>query len=341
MEHRWAICYGLNSLGLEFLDLDQNRLVMKRVVIPGTDLEVSQMAYGTASYDGSFPTEDGLRFVAKYVEAGGNFLDTAHCYCFWIAGGDGASERFTGAAVREFGRDNLVIATKGGHVGMNGYPRPDAFMTPELVSRDLEESLDRLGLPSVDIYYLHRDDPRVPVGEVIDSMNEHVRAGRMRYLGASNWSVARYVEANEYAANKGLQPFVVLQNQWSLAEPNWTDLTSPGAMRFIEANEVPALVTHGITVAPYSPTANGYFATSGKRGGGYESELGRRQLAAVEKLAEIRGVTPNQIALAYLINQPSLVIPVLGTRDADHLADALGAAEIELSTEEMAGISAG
>lgn len=299
------------------------------------------MAYGTAGYDGSFPTEDGLRFVAKYVEAGGNFLDTAHCYCFWIAGGDGASERFARAAVREFGRDRLVIATKGGHVGMNGYPRPDAFMAPDLVSRDLDESLDRLGLPGVDIYYLHRDDPRVPVGEVMESLNEHVSAGRIRFLGASNWSVARYVEANAYATAKGLQPFVVLQNQWSLAKPNWTDLTSPGAMRFIEASEVPELVTNGITVAPYSPTANGYFATHGKRGGGYESELSRRQLAAVEKLAEVRGVTPNQIALAYLVNQPALVIPVLGTRDADHLADALGAAEIELSGEELAGISLG
>ena len=315
-------------------------LCMRRIVIPGTDLEVSQMAYGTASYDGTFPTGDGLKFVAQYIESGGNFLDTAHCYCFWVAGGDGASERFVGEAAREFGRDNIVIATKGGHVGMNGYPRPDTFMAPQIIRQDLRDSLDRLKLPSVDLYYLHRDDPRVPVGEVMESLNEHVKEGRTRYLGASNWSIDRYLAANRYAAKQGLQPFVILQNQWNLAQPSWTDLTSPGAMRFIEATELPALFEKSITVSAYSPTANGYFATHGKRGGGYESEQARRQLIAVEDLAESRGVSPNQIALSYLLNQPSLVIPVLGTRNADHLADALGAAEIKLSMDDLEEISA-
>lgn len=308
---------------------------MKRIELPNTDLEVSQLAYGMGSFDGTFPTEDGLRLVAKYVEAGGNFLDSAHCYCFWIPGGDGASERFVGAAVREFGRDNLVVATKGGHIGMNGYPRPDAFMAPHLVRRDLEESLERLSLSSVDVYYLHRDDPRVPVGEIIEAMNEHVASGQARYLAASNWTVARYLEANEYAALNGLQPFVILQNQWSLARPNWTDLTSPGALRYIEDAELPSILEHQVAVAAFSSTANGYFATNGDRGSGYESEESRRRLTAAQQLASQREATPSQIALAYLLNQPSTVFPVLGTRDESHLADALGAAEVSLSSEEL------
>ncbi len=308
---------------------------MKRIVLPKTQLEISQLAYGTGSFDGSFPIEDGLRLMARYVEAGGNFLDTAHCYCFWIDGAGGASERFVGAAAKEFGRDNLVLATKGGHIGMNGYPRPDAFIGPDIVRQDLDESLDRLGLSTVDIYYLRRDDPRVPVGEIIEAVNERTTSGRVRYLGASNWSVDRYLAANEYATAHGLHPFVILQNQWSLARPDWTDLTSPGAIRCIEDDEVPKLVESRVAVAAFSPTANGYFATNGLRGKQFESEQTRCRLSAVAEVAKARGATPSQIALAYLLDQPSLVFPVLGTRDESHLMDALGATVIGLTFEEL------
>jgi len=314
---------------------------MKTIRIPHTDLEVSALAYGTASYDGSFPASRGLELFSKFIEAGGNFIDTAHCYCFWVNGGDGASERFVGEAAREFGRDRLVIATKGGHVGLNGYPRPDAFMTPEIVSRDLEESLDRLGLPSVDLYFLHRDDPRMPVGEIIDSCNEFVSSGLTRYLGASNWSVERYLAANAYAAAKGLQPFVILQNKWSLAQEGPADLDSPGAIRHILDSELEPIQEHQIAVVPFSPTATGYFATAGERAGHYDSPENRRRLAAVHRLAAKHGATSNQIALAYLMNQPFPVIPILGTLNLEHLEDAIGSASIALSSGEVAELRAG
>jgi aryl-alcohol dehydrogenase-like predicted oxidoreductase len=306
---------------------------MKRIILPNTDLEVSQLSYGTAGYDGSFPVADGLKLFGQYIEAGGNFIDTAHCYCFWIPGGEGASERFVGQAVREFGRDKLVVATKGAHVGMNGYPRPDSFLTPEIISKDLDESLERLGLPSVDVYYLHRDDPRVPVGEIIDALNEHVTSGKVRYLGASNWSVDRYLAANDYAKAKDLQPFVILQNQWSLAKPNWSDLTSPGAVRYIEDSEVPRLVEHEIPVAAFTATAAGFFASG--QNSGFASEESSQRLAACQALAAKRSVSSTQIALAFLMNQGSTVIPVIGTKNAAHLADSIDATSLELSTEEI------
>jgi len=322
-------------LGLLLTQGNILKWIMKHITLPATDLKVSPLAYGTASFDGKFPIADGLKLFAQYVEAGGNFVDTAHCYCFWEDGESGASERFVRAAIGEFGRENLVIATKGGHIGMNGYPRPDAFMAPDLVARDLEESLERLGLSQVDIYYLHRDDPRMSVAEIIDSLNEHVASGKTRYLGASNWSVERYLAANAYAAEKGLHPFAILQNQWSLACPPPGDLTSPGAIRYIEDSELEPLAVNHIPVAVFSPTANGYFATNGERGGHYERLESRRRLIAVQSLAKERGATPNQIALAYLLNQPFPVFPILGTRNPDHLEDAFGASEIKLNPEEV------
>ena len=133
-----------------------------------------------------FPTKSGLDLVRRALDLGGNFLDTAHCYSFWVPGGLGRERRAVRGcgSSRDWVAENFVIATKGGHSAVPpDYPRPDAFMSPEVVRQDLTESLDRLDLPQVDIYYLHRDDPRVPVGEVMAALHEHVTSGRGRYLG--------------------------------------------------------------------------------------------------------------------------------------------------------------
>jgi len=308
---------------------------MNYVALPHSDLKVSQIAYGSTGFDGKFPTAEGLQLVSDYLEAGGNFLDTAHCYSFWVEGGSGASERFVGTAAKEFGRERFVIATKGGHIGMPpGYPRPDDFMNPDLVAQDLDESLERLDLPQVDLYYLHRDDPRMPAEEIIEATNEHVKSGKVRYLGASNWSVERYEAANRYALANGLQPFVILQNQWSVIQPTWSDLVSPGAVRFITDEEIPVLKESQTPVAAFTPTAVGFFEKDGNVQG-YKEDQAKPRLAAVKKLAAEKGATPNQIALAFLLNQPFPVIPILGTRNRDHLKDALNSIGLSLSEEEL------
>jgi aryl-alcohol dehydrogenase-like predicted oxidoreductase len=312
---------------------------MKQLQLPNTDLTVSNISYGTTGFDGKFPLADGLALVGQYLEAGGNFLDTAHCYSFWVPDGLGASERFVGAAAKEFGRSSLVIATKGGHCEAGpGYPRPDSFMSPELVQKDLNESLERLDLPQVDIYYLHRDDPRIPVDEVMSAMSDHVTAGRARYLGASNWSTDRYLAANRYATANGLPPFAILQNQWSLAQPDWKDMDAPGAMRYVLDSEIPEVSTQQIPVAAYTASAGGYFATDG-RTGGPDTPLARARLTVATRLATEKAVSPNQITLAYLLNRPFPVIAIVGTRDSAHLKESLEASEIALSDEEIRALT--
>jgi aryl-alcohol dehydrogenase-like predicted oxidoreductase len=313
---------------------------MKRINIPGTDLEVSNISYGTTGFDGTFPEDQGLELVRKYLEFGGNFIDTAHCYAFWMPNGGGASERFVGKAVKTFGRNSMIVATKGGHVGVPpDYPRPDAFMEPELVQKDLTESLERLELDQVDLYYLHRDDPRMPVDEIISAVNGFVNAGQVRYLGASNWSVERYRAANAYAQKNGLHPFVVLQNEWSLAHPSSPNSDAPGSNRTIDDKELEPLGREDIAVAAYTPTANGYFATDGVRGRRNDNQVSRQRLARVQKLAAEKGWTQNQVALAYLLNHPFPTIAVIGTRDPAHLADAVGASELVLSQEHRTFLS--
>lgn len=310
---------------------------MKKISLPATDISVSTIAYGMTGFDGTVEDSRGFRLVERYAEAGGNFLDTAHCYSFWVPGGDGQSERFVGRAVRALGRHRFVVATKGGHIGMPpGYPRPEAFANPDLIARDLDESLDRLGLPQVDVYYLHRDDPRVPVEEFIEACNVHIVEGRARAIAASNWSVERFRRANEYAVRKGLHPFAILQNQWSVARPEWSNLDAPGAVRNVLDQEIGTLIELGAVVAAYSSAANGYFSTNGATGKWFDSPTTRALAPIVHRIAAAKGVTPTQIALAYLLNHPVKAIPIIGTRDEAHLAEALDSVRIELDAAEFA-----
>src|SRR4051794_1197909 len=140
---------------------------MKQHAIPRTQLTVSSLCLGTGSFGTGVKGAEMERLYALFREAGGNFFDTAHCYAFWIEGGLGASERGLGECIRRFGdREAVVIGTKGGHPD-NGpsYRRSDRYLAPEVIAADVSDSLERLGVDTIDLYFLHRDDPRVPVGE--------------------------------------------------------------------------------------------------------------------------------------------------------------------------------
>jgi aryl-alcohol dehydrogenase-like predicted oxidoreductase len=276
------------------------------------------------------------RLYSVFREAGGNFFDTAHCYAFWIEGGLGASERALGECIRRFGdRDGVVIGTKGGHPdGGPSYPRPDQYLAPPVIAADISDSLERLGVATIDLYFLHRDDPRVPVGEIIEALNHEVRKGRIRYLGASNWSVGRIEAANAFAAAKGLRGFVASQPQWSLGEPNWRPTPEP-TMRYVDDEDRVWYAAHEVVVTPYSATSNGYFATDGTRGGGFRNPENEARLRRAQQLAGELGGTPGQIALAYLMNQGFLVVPIIGTTNPEHLHDSLGADQIQFTPQQV------
>ncbi len=275
------------------------------------------------------------RMMEIFLEAEGNFFDSAHCYAFWAPNGLGSSERELGRMLREMRVEDAVVATKGGHIGMDGYPRPDAFMSPEMVAQDLSESLDRLGRPKVELYYLHRDDPRMPVGELLDHMESLKSAGLIGAYAASNWSQPRLQEASDYAKAKGISGFAALQNCWSLARPNWENKDVPGAVRHLEPATARAAAELGLVLAPYSSNANGFFATKGGHGKSFDNPDSRAKLERVCMVARRHGCTPGQVALAYLACQPFPVVPVIGTMVPDHLEENLGALSIRLSEDEL------
>jgi 1-deoxyxylulose-5-phosphate synthase len=310
---------------------------MRMLQTAGTDLRVSAFALGLGDFGTRVRDAAATAVVAHYLERGGNFFDTAHCYSCWVPGGDGASETQLGRTLRELGcREQVVVGTKGGHCQAGeGYPRPDLYMAPEVVHQDLSVSLERLGMDGVDVYYLHRDDPRVPVDEVMEGLNREIAAGRVRYLGASNWCTERLAAANDYAAAHGLQGFAFSQVHFSLADPTW-EVTADPTMRYLTPTDMQWHAESGLAVAAYTPQAGGFFAGRPAAEGGYGTprNLARRERA--RELADLLDCTPTQAAIAWLLHQPFPVVAILGTYNLARIDEAIGALDVTLTPAQTA-----
>jgi aryl-alcohol dehydrogenase-like predicted oxidoreductase len=310
---------------------------MKKIKIPNTELEVSNLCFGTSSLGTSTKGKDADRLIGEFVEAGGCFFDTAHCYSFWVENGLGASERELGACLKRLGYwEDVIVATKGGHPdGGAGYLRPDRYISESIIKSDISESLDRLGTDRIDLYFLHRDDQRVPVAEIMDILNNEIEIGRLQYIGASNWSIERIVEANDYASKNGLQGFVASQVQWSLATPNWEIGIDP-TMRYVTKADAEFYEKSKMPIIAYSSTAGGYF--SGKDAGS-DNAPNRERFKRASELAQKLGYTATQIALAYLMNQKASVIPIFRTSNSEHLREIMASADISLDNDQVEWLS--
>jgi aryl-alcohol dehydrogenase-like predicted oxidoreductase len=308
---------------------------MPLIPIPSTDVRVSPICLGTADWDTLITADAIPRLLDTYLQLGGNFLDSAHCYAAWLPNGEGRSERALGRAVRQLNvRDRVIIATKGGHPTINEhYQRPPQYLSRQVVQTDLAQSLDRLGMDRIDLYYLHRDDGITPVAEIIEMMNEFVRAKQIRYFAASNWSTARIQQANAYATAEKLQCFCCSQICFSLATPTWPIGDTDPTMRYAMAADRRWHTQHQFAVVSFSSTARGYFA--GATDTGYETPENAARLTRTQHLAKELGTTPHQLALAWLMNQPFPVIPITGTVKPHHLQDTLSAASIRLTAQQV------
>lgn len=273
-----------------------------------------------------------------FVAAGGTMLDTAAVY------GDGASERAVGRWLTERGRsDDVLVLTKGAHPFLSDWqPR----VNRAAVFRDLAESRERLGLDTIDLYLLHRDDPSVPVGPLVDGLNELVARGSIRAFGVSNWTTQRIQAANEYAATHSLLGPVASSPHFALAVPR--KAIAPGTVE-IAADDV-ALRWYRERQFPlfaWSSQARGFFSERFSPGSqdprnvariyGREDNWERRRRA--DKLARQRGCTPTQVALAWVLSQPLNAFAIVGPGTVPHLDDCLGALELTLSPSEVAWLN--
>ncbi len=316
---------------------------MKKLTLPGTDLQVSQLCYGTNMLGTAIDQPTANAILDRFVELGGNFLDTARSYGDWVPDAPiGASERAIGQWLKGRNRADVVIATKGAQVDMRAGDYRNR-VTPEDIAQDLSESLDHLGIDTIDLYWLHADNPQAPVGPIVDAMLGHQAAGKIRYFGASNWTPERIREANAYAASKGKQGFVASQTFWGLAAPEREASTAQGYQLYYE-DGYQDIHAEGITMIPYSAQSGGYFTKLAAGEGAvpdflkarYNNPANAKRFAAVQDLAAKHGVSINEIVLAYLVNQPNLTVPIFGARAPEQVEDSVKATALELSAAELA-----
>jgi aryl-alcohol dehydrogenase-like predicted oxidoreductase len=302
---------------------------MKYGRIAGLEKNVSRVVMGVDNQQDL--THASIMFD-DFFARGGNAFDTAHIY------GAGAYEKLLGRWIKNRGvRDDVVIIGKGAHT-------PNC--NPQSVTKHLSESLDRMAVDGVDIYLLHRDNPDVPVGEFVDVLNEHARAGRVKVFGGSNWTLARVDEANAYAKAKGLQGFGVVSNNFSLArmvDPVW-----PGCVRASDPDSRAWFQKKQTPLLAWSSQARGFFlpgrATPGKTD---DAELVRcwysddnfDRLARVNELAAKRNVLPINVALAYVLNQPFPTFALIGPRQLSETRTSLAALDVELSRQDLAWLN--
>ncbi|HYF49451.1 MAG TPA: aldo/keto reductase, partial [Planctomycetota bacterium] len=228
--------------------------------------------------------------------------------------------------------EQIVLLDKGAHT---------PFCTPKDLTRQFKESLERLQTDYVDIYMLHRDNLDVPVGEFVDVLNEHQRAGQMKVFGGSNWSIARVQAANEYAKKKGLQGFSVVSNNFSLArmvDPVWG-----GCISASDPESRAWFTKHQIALMPWSSQARGFFTERANPNDKSDAEMVRcwysddnwKRRERVIELAKKKGVLPINIALAYVLCQPFPTFPLIGPRVLSETRTSLPALDIKLTPDEV------
>src|SRR3954463_12128033 len=309
---------------------------MDYVKLGSTGLEVSRICLGCMSYGvperGSHPwtlDEDASRpFIQKALEAGLNFFDTANVYS------DGTSEEIVGRALADFARrDEIVIATKVHgrmHAGPNG-----AGLSRKAIMSEIDNSLRRLGTDYVDLYQIHRWDHATPIEETLEALHDVVKAGKVRYIGASSMYAWQFSKALYTAKEHGWTRFVSMQNHYNLLN------------REEEREMLPLCADESIAVLPWSPLARGRLTRDwdettsrsqtdefGKKL--YDPASDKVIVERVASLAESRGVLRAQIGLAWLLSKSVVTSPIVGVTKMAHLDDAIAAVDVQLTSEEIA-----
>ncbi|MGE5613894.1 MAG: aldo/keto reductase [Bacillota bacterium] len=231
---------------------------MNYIKFNNTDLSVSPVCLGTVNYGTDLPEREALAQISRFVESGGNFIDTAHVYGDWGDGPKAVSERIIGKWIKENGnRDKLIISTKGAHPewGYMEIPR----VNKKCIEKDLDESLQYLNTDYIDLYFLHRDDPNTPISEIMECLEDARKAGKIRYYGCSNWELPRIKEAQAYCKEHGLHGFICNQIMWSLADVNLHNLPDKTLIPMDEETYAYHSETRMNAMA-YMSVAKGYFA---------------------------------------------------------------------------------
>lgn len=337
---------------------------MKYIQLNNTDLNVSRICLGTAGFGDKLDHEKSFKVLDTFVQAGGNFIDTANVYCKWLEGHGNCSEQIIGKWLKDRGtQGKVIVATKGAHYSFEDQGR--SRVNREDIRTDLDESCRTLGTDVIDFYWLHRDDPKKPAEEIVDILEELQKEGRIRYFGFSNYRTKRLKEIQKCLEERNHPGITAVSNQWSLAgiNPGGNTNPDPTLVEFSREEYKWHCETKTVSI-PFSSTAMGFFSKLQKMGvlytekvdtfwmrnmesqiadlsesikKSYWNETNLRTYQKLLKLQKETGHSLQSLSLAYFFHQPFQTVPVTGVSNLNQLKDALAACDIDFEPELFGG----
>lgn len=306
---------------------------MGKIVISNTDLKVSRINLGGNVFGWTLDETKSFEILDAFFDAGYNFIDTANTYPWWVNGVGGLSESIIGKWAKSRNvRNKIVLATK---VGSENKEHP-VDVSKKHILKSVDESLKRLQTDCIDLYYTHFDDRKTPIEETLSAYDEVIKAGKVRYIAASNISPSRLIESFKVAEERGLPKYVALQPHYNLVE-----------RAKYEKEYLPLVEEYNLTVFPYWALAAGFLTgkyrteadlSKSVRGEGarvYLNEHGLNVLAALDKVAEKHGNQLSTISLAWLLAQPHIGAPIVSATSPSQLDTLFAASELHLDTEDL------
>jgi len=319
---------------------------MKTISISGRT--VSSLLLGSDYFGATVSTADSYALMDRFLELGGNAIDTARMYANWLPGCAGKSEETIGQWMKDRGnRDRVYLITKGGAIKKNSTDK--ARISRADLTSDLEESLVALQTECIDLYFLHRDDEDRPVEEIMDTLHGFIKAGKVRSVGASNWRAHRIEAANRYARSVGMPGFAVSEIQWSLALST-PALHNDPSLVCMDETEYRYYLKNQFPVFAFSSQAKGFFIRGIKNGleannqkalSRFATEENIARLENVRTLMGLRGLTPAQATLGYLTSQPFPTCAIIGCKSIAQLEESMQASDTVLSSEDLSLLNSG
>jgi len=306
---------------------------MKYTRIGDTDLEVSRINFGGNVFGWTLDEKESFEILDAFAGAGFNFLDTADTYAWWINGTGGQSETIIGNWMKARGnRDKTIVATKvGSHTKEHDYD-----ISRKHILKSVDQSLKRLGTDYIDLYYTHFDNGETPVEETLSAYDELIKAGKVRYIAASNVSPERLNESFEVSEKMGLPKYVALQPHYNLVERTK-----------YETQYAPLVEKYGLTVFPYYALAAGFLtgkyrseadygkSARGKSAEKYLNPKGLAVLDALDRVAAKHGSSPATVSLAWLLSRPNIGAALASATSLSQLETLFAAPKLNLDSEDL------
>lgn len=305
---------------------------MKTTQLGHTGEQVSALCLGAMYYGTTVPTADSWRLLDTYVNAGGAFIDTANVYVRWVEGfSGGESETLLGRWMKERkNRDTLFIATKMG-APYDDIPRS---LKAKYIEQECEKSLKRLGIETIDLYYAHTDDRDTPQDETMAAFDRLVKAGKVRYLGASNFPAWRLEGAYRLCEANGWAKHCAVQQRHSYLVPRAR--VKPPQHTFANGDLLDYVQFRQLSIVAYSPLAKGaYVRTDREFPNVYSGPDNEARLATLAAVGKEAGATANQVVLAWLMQSTPTIIPLFSSSTQAQMKENLGAVDVILSEEQM------